>query len=453
MSLGMFDSFITGHWFDAPAKQLWSDGAQLQAWLDVESSLAAVQAELGLIPPAAAATIARCADARHFDLAALSRDIAFAQHPLTPVLHRFEALCGEPAAGFLHWGATTQNIFDTASALQMRRTHALLDRQLGQAQDTLCTLALAHQATPMAGRTHGQHALPITLGLKLAGWLDELDRHRQRLRERLPAAFVACMGGAVGSFAAMGAEGPEVERRVAARLGLEPAGLPLRSSYDRAADYLATLGLLAGTAQKIAQDIVFMQRTEIGEVSEAFHSGKVGSSTMAQKRNPSTALLLASLARLLRTRLPAAFEAQVRMDEGDSAATNVTDTLLPEVAVLAVSITETLARLVQGLVVDADAMRRNLGATQGLIAAEAAMMQLGRLVGRHAAHRLLYEASQRVHAEGLPFARAIAEHPLLAGRAVGIDLQAALDPLAYVGQSQALTESTVDRVSRAARAT
>src|SRR3990167_6115501 len=290
MAIGMFESFITGHWFSAPAKAIWSDSATLQAWLDVEAALAHAQAGLAVIPAEAA------------------KAIAFAQHPLVPVLHRFEELCGEPAAGFIHWGATTQNIFDTASALQMVRTHRLLAGHLDAAIAALAALALEHQATPMAGRTHGQHALPMTLGFKLAGWVDELGRGRRRLAERLASSFPASMGGAIGTFAATGPLGPAVQALVAQQLGLLSADMPLRSSYDRASDYLAALGLLAGTAQKIAQDVVFLQRTEVGEVAEAFHIGKVGSSTMAQKRNPSMALLLVSLARMLRTRTQAALE-------------------------------------------------------------------------------------------------------------------------------------------------
>lgn len=446
MSLGMFDSFITGHWFDAPAKRLWSDGAQLQAWLDVESSLAAVQAELGLIPPAAAATIARCADARHFDLAALSRDIAFAQHPLTPVLHRFEALCGEPAAGFLHWGATTQNIFDTATALLMHRTHRLLTDHLAAANRALGQLALRHSDTPMAGRTHGQQALPISLGYKLAGWIDELARDRARLDERLAASFPAAMGGAIGTYAALGPHGPEVERRLAQRLGLQSGGLPMRSSFDRGADYLHGLGLLAASTQRIAQDLVFLQRSEVGEISEAFHDGKVGSSTMAHKRNPSTALLLVSLSRLLRSRMPLALEAMVRADEGDSSSTNVTDTLLPEIAVLAVSVAAQLRRLAEGLVVHAAAMRRNLDLTRGLIVSEAVMMRLAPLLGRHEAHRMLYDAAQRVLDDGQSLLEAVSAHPALSGRALPDGLAEALDPAAYLGLSAELTRATVGRV-------
>ncbi len=446
MAVGMFESFTTGHWFSASAKAIWSDVATLQAWLDVEAALARAQAELGVIPAEVAPVIAAHAHAERFDMPRLAEDIAFAQHPLVPVLHQFEQLCGEPAAGFIHWGATTQNIFDTASALQMLRTHALLAGHLDAAIDALAALALTHQATPMAGRTHGQHALPMTLGFKLAGWMDELDRSRQRLQERLAPSFPASMGGAIGTFAATGPLGPQVQALMARQLGLQPGGLAMRSSYDRVGDYLAALGLLAGTAQKIAQDVVFMQRTEVGEVAEAFHIGKVGSSTMAQKRNPSTALLLASLSRMLRTRTQAALETMVRMDEGDSSATNVADTLLPEIAIIATSVAETLARLAQGLVVDSVAMGRNLALSNGLIASEAVMMRLTRRMGRHEAHRLLYAAAQRAQSEGVPFVDAIRAQPPFDGGELPPDLLQALDAAAYVGESVALTVQTVTSV-------
>ncbi len=442
----MFESFFTRHWSSEAAKEIWRDRATLQAWLTVESELAQVQAELEIIPADAAHRIALMADAQLFDIDRLSAEIAFTQHPLVPVLRRFEALCGEPAAGFIHWGATTQNVFDTACALQMTRTHALVAGHLDAAIDTLCGLAIEHRTTPMAGRTHGQHALPTTFGFKLAAWVDELDRDRARLRQRLAPSFPVFMGGAIGTFAATGPCGPEVQARLAARLGLAAAELPVRSSYDRAADYISALGLLAGTAQKIGQDVVFLQRTEVGEAAEAFHTGKVGSSTMAQKRNPSTALLLVSLARMLRGQVPLALEAMVRMDEGDSSATNVTDCLLPEVAILAASVAQTLERLVAGLVAEPQAMRRNLMLTNGLIASEAAMMRLTEVMGRHEAHGLLYDAAQRSQSEGVPLMEAIAEHPLAKSHRLPADLARSLDPVAYVGQSAKLASEVVTRV-------
>jgi 3-carboxy-cis,cis-muconate cycloisomerase len=446
MPVGMFESFITGHWFSAEAKQLWSDQATLQSWLTVEAALARVQAQLGLVPAEAAQVIARHCHAADFDTARLAQDIAFAQHPLVPVLQLLQQRCGEPAAGYLHWGATTQNIFDTACALQMRETHRLQQRDLDAALAALATLAGRHRSTPMAGRTHGQHALPMSFGFKLAGWIDELARDRDRLQQRLAASFPACMGGAIGSFAAMGPLGPEVERRLAQELGLQPAGLPMRSSFDRACDYVQALGLLAGTAQKLALEVIFLQRTEIGEVSESFHLGKVGSSTMAHKRNPSTAQLLASLARLLRLRVPAALDAVVRMDEGDASSTNVTDTLLPEIAILGASVAATLRRLAEGLQVDVEAMRRNLDLTGGLITSEAVMMKLTHRMGRHQAHHLLYQVAQQAQSEGRPFQQVLAEHAGLGGE-LPAELQQALEPASYLGESAAITDAVLARLA------
>lgn len=435
MHIGMFESCITGHWFSAASKAVWDDQGQLQAWLDVEAALALAQAELGVIPPEAAHTIAAQAQVQRLDLARLASDIAFAQHPLVPVLRQLEALCGEPAAGYVHWGATTQNIFDTATALQMVRSHALITQALDQARDTLAEGARRHADTVMAGRTHGQHALPMTWGYKLATWLEELARTRQRLDQRLAASFPACVGGAIGTHAAMGPAGPQVEAALARRLGLLPAGLASRAAFDRPCDYFSALGLLAGTAQKIGQDLVFLQRTEIGEVAEAFHWGKVGSSTMAQKRNPATGQLLISLARLLRGRLPMALEAMARADEGDSSSTNLTDVLVPEIALLGVAVAETLARLLGGLVVDAAAMQRNLDLTGGLIATEAVMMRLGPTLGRHEAHHLLYEVAQRAQSQGRSFRDCLLDEPRLAGVVSAQTLAQWLDPAAYTGLS------------------
>jgi 3-carboxy-cis,cis-muconate cycloisomerase len=444
----MLDSFFTRHWFNEEAKAIWDDAATLQAWLTVEAALALAQGDLSVIPLEAATTIAGKAHAQAFDFERLSKDIAFAQHPFVPVLRQFEALCGEPAAGFIHWGATTQNIFDTATSLQMLETHKVLARHLGGAIAALTTLAERHHATVQAGRTHGQHALPMTFGFKVAGWIDELDRDRLRLAERLASSFVASLGGAIGTFAAMGAKGREVEVLMAARLGLLPAGLPMRSSYDRVSDFVCGLGLLAGTTQKIAQDVVFMQRTEIGEVEEAFHNGKVGSSTMAQKRNPSLALMLVSLSRMMRSRIPLAMESMARMDEGDSSATNVTDVLLPEIAILACSVAETLSRLASGLVVHGEAMKRNLDVSNGLIASEAVMMRLTATMGRHEAHHLLYEAAQRTVAEDMPFLDAIRERARQAGHALPDDLASSLDASAYIGESSTLALEMVQRIRR-----
>ena len=432
----MFDSFFSRHWFSERAKAIWSDRATLQAWLEVEAALAQAQAELDMVPAAAAQTIKANARAELFDLDRLAADIARVQHPFVPVLKQFEDICGEPAAGFIHWGATTQNIFDTAAALQLRRSHALLTEQVDASIAAMARLAVQHRDVPQAGRTHGQHALPMTFGFKVAGWLDEVCRHRARLVAQEGRAFVAALGGAIGTFAAMAGRGRAVQARMAEILGLTPATLPMRSSFDRGADYVGTLGLFAGTAEKIAHEVAFMQRTEIGEAEEASHWGKVGSSTMAQKRNPSVAVNLIGMARMVRSRVPLALESMVRADEGDAAAANVADALLPEAAILAVSLAEKLAQLMDGLVVHPEIMRRNLDLSGGSIMAEAVMMRLAERIGRHRAHHLLYEVAQRSVAENVAFATALAEHPTLDGFDVGL----LLDPATYLGEAPACVD-------------
>lgn len=445
MNVGLFDSFITRGWYSPEARRIWSDEGTLQAWLKVEAVLAWAQGELGLIPRDAAAVIAKHTAITGFDLERLADEIAFAQHPFVPVLRQFERLCGEPAAGYLHWGATTQNIFDTASALQMAETHALMASALTGAIDRLAVLAETHQHTLQAGRTHGQHALPMTFGFKVAGWLEELGRARARLAMRFGSSFVVSMGGAIGTFAGMGERGPAVEKFMAEKLGLAAAGLPARASGDRVADYVAALGLLAGTVGRIAQDIVFLQRTEIGEVTESFHLGKMGSSTMAQKRNPATALMLISMTRLLRARVSLIGESMVRFDEGDSSATNVSDVTLPEVAILAVSIAETLERLVSGLVVDAEAMARNLALTRGLIASEAVMMRLTGIMGRHEAHHAVYDAAQAALTGSAPFLEVLREQLHAKGQALPDGVERSLAVENYTGESARLTEEAVGR--------
>ncbi len=445
MPIGMFDSLITGHWFNAEAIKIWDDHATIQAWLDVEAALAQAQAELGIIPQQAADTIRQKADVAALDFDQLSQDIAHAQHPFVPVLRRFEALCGDPAAGYVHWGATTQNIFDTATALQMRKTHALLTKALSACVLRLAVLAQEHRQTLQAGRTHGQHALPMTFGYKVLSWLVELQRSNNRLNERTETSFVACMGGAIGTFAAMNGRGCAVEALMAQKLGLQPATVPARASFDRISDYLSALGLLAGSIEKLAQDIVFMQRSEVGEVEEAFHMGKMGSSTMAQKRNPSTALTLISLCRMVRSRVGLAVETMVRMDEGDSSATNIADITVREIAILAVSAAEMLTSLVQGLVVHADAMRRNLDLSGGLILAEAVMMQLSQDIGRHQAHHLLYKAAQQTAITGTPFLDNI-EHELSHYQSSGQNVTLELDPASYLGEILVLIDRLAPKV-------
>ena len=441
MAVGMYDSFFTRHWFSQGAKDIWSDRATLQSWLDVELALARAQADIGMIPKQAAATIAAKASADAFDLDALTAATQTTLHPFVPVLHQFEKLCGPEVAGFIHWGVTTQNIFDTATALQLRATHELIVGDLGRLLAKLAQLAHDHRDVSQAGRTHGQHALPITFGFKIAGWHAELARELLHIESRTADAFVASMGGAVGTFAAMNGRGRAVQERVAALLGLGSNSVPSRASSDGFAAYASALAPLAATIEKIANEVVFLQRTEIAEVEERFDMGKIGSSTMAQKRNPARAQNLIGLAKMLRSRVPLVVEAMVRANEGDAAASNAGDTALAEIAILGASLVEGCARLVEGLTVDTAAMQRNLDASGGLILSEAIMMELAPLIGRHKAHDLLYDVAMERVRTGRPFVELLSKHKLLAPHVAKLDLQRLLDPRAYLGDAISMADA------------
>ncbi len=434
-SIGLLSSVLCKHWFHPPVVAIWTDGATLSAWSEVEVALAAAQAELGLIPADAAATIARRLEGVKLDPQRLAADIAHTMHPFVPVLHQLEELCGEPAAAYLHWGATTQNIFDTGAALQLKRSHALLLESIDQALAALATLARDHRDTPQAGRTHGQHALPITFGFKVAAWHAEMRRHRERLVSASHGAFIASMGGAVGAFAAMAGRGREVQALVAQRLGLESNELPVRCAYDHTAAYVSALAMMGSTVEKIAGEVFTLQRSEIAEVEEGFHRGKVGSSTMAQKRNPGLVMNLTGLSRLLRSRVPIALEAIVRHDEGDGASNNICDVTLPETVICAVSLAHGLARLAEGLVVDPAAMSRNLGRSGGLIVSEAVMMALAPHIGRHHAHKVLYDVAQDTAEGGGSFATRLRDHSLVQPLLDRLDIDVLLDPARYVGEA------------------
>jgi len=439
-SIGLLGSIFSRNWFHAPALALWTDAASLRAWVDAEVALAQAQAELGLIPADAARTIAARLHDMAFDDARLVADIAHTMHPFVPVLRQLEERCGEPAAAWLHWGATTQNIVDTGMALQLERSHALLLDGIDRSLRGLARLAHDYRDAPMAGRTHGQHALPITFGFKVAGWHGEMRRQGERIRFAARGAFVVSMGGAVGAFAAMDGQGRKVQAGVAQRLGLEVNDLPQRSIYDRQGAYISALGLLAATVEKIAAEVFTLQRTEFGEVAEGFHRGKVGSSTMAQKRNPGLVMNLVGLARLLRSRIPLVLEAMVRHDEGDGTANNICETTLPEAVCCAVSLAQGLATLADGLAVDTAAMERNLKLSGGMIASEAVMMALARHIGRHHAHQVLYDVAQDTAEGGGEFVERLRNHALVKRLSIELDLDALVNPVNYLGEASACVD-------------
>src|SRR5689334_20843884 len=271
---------------DPGIRALYKQENRWQAWLDVEAALAKAQAELGIIPKDAAVAIAAKSHLKLMDRAKIDEGFRRTGHTLVPLVWELGRIVGEPHGGWVHWGATTQNITQTGDLLVLRQAHAIFLKQMGEILGGMADLAERTADMPMAGRTHGQHAVPATFGYKVAVWIDELLRHVERLRQLAPRLFVAMLGGGAGTFASLGRQGPPVQAAIGRLLGFGSMTVPSRALGDHLAENICILGLLAATSSKIGREIYTLMKTEFGEVEEPVPPGTVGSSTMPQKRNP-----------------------------------------------------------------------------------------------------------------------------------------------------------------------
>jgi 3-carboxy-cis,cis-muconate cycloisomerase len=449
----VLDSRVLGRLFTSAEMQaVFTDRAMIQAWLDAETGLSAAQAELGLIPESAAAAIAAAADAARFDLDAISAEIQRTAHPLVPLLRQLGAAAGPEAAAYLHYGATTQDITDTGLALQLRQAVAILERLLAGLTGTLADLAERHRDLPMIGRTHAQHALPITLGFKFAVLADECARHLDRVAEARPRALVGQLGGAVGSLAAFGASGLAVRQRMMDRLGLANAAIPWHTARDGFTELVCVAAMIAATCGKIANEVRVLQRTEVAELEEPFALGKVGSSTMPHKRNPMFAEYVISGAIMCRQAPANMLAAMHQEHERDMGLWGVDWAVLPETFCRAAAVLEQTTWILSGLIVHAEAMDRNLRLLGDIVLSEAAMMHLAGDIGRTEAHDVVYHAAMRAWEDGGTLRQALAD-----GAGAGLpdgrvaELDELLVPEKYLGSCQELTDQVIAQV-RARRA-
>jgi adenylosuccinate lyase len=442
-----FDSFYLKDRYGSPEmRAIWDDHATIQRWLDVEAALAAAEAELGIVPRAAARDISRHAKVERLDLAAMKRDFDRTWNPVMPLVDALRAVLPPRSARWVHWGATSKNIMDTGTALQIRDSYAVVLRGIDEVADALATLAERHRDTLMAGRTHGQHALPVTFGYKAAVWLDELGRQRERLLASRPRVLVGEFGGAIGTLAALGRPGLEVQKRMMRRLGLGVPLVPAKTAGDRFAEFFLLLAMLSATLGKIAQNIYNLQQTDVDEVTE-FTEGKVGSSAMPHKLNPVASGSVVLLGRLLRARAGPILDYVHAEWEDDHRQGETAWSFAPEVCLLMGAQLQLSIRLLRTLVVKPENMVRNLDRAGGGVLSEAVMMALADSVGRDRAHEHVLRLSRQALAAGVPFRQAAAEDPELKRHVSPRRLAAALD---YRG-SLGLAGHFVDRVLAAHR--
>lgn len=415
---------------------------EVQRWLDVEAALARVEAAHGLVPAEAAREITAKASVERLDLDRLAEDIRRAVHPIMPFVRAFAAVCEDGHGEYVHWGTTTQDVLDTGLVLRLQEADTLIRRDLDELVGALRDRALEHRDTPMAGRTHAQHAVPITFGYKLAVWVDELQRHRATLDHIHDEVFVGQFGGATGTLAALGMTGLEVRRDLMAELGLGEPVISWHVARDRIAHYAFILTLVAAAIQRLALEVVALQRDEIGEVFEPYHAGKVGSSTMPHKRNPSMSEALVTLGELVKGDARTALAGLSSLHERDKAVYAIEADYVPRVCRHVHRMIQLATTVVRGMTVDPQRMRRNLETSNGQLFSERAMMALADRVGRQSAHDVVYEASMTAFEAGEHLRDALARHSQVTNALT----TAELDELFDLGEINQPAGVFVDRV-------
>jgi adenylosuccinate lyase len=445
----VMDSVVYGHLWGTPElREEFSDAGRTQAWLDILAALAGAQAELGLIPEAAAAEIADKARVELVDLEEVAARTRRTGHSTLGLIQVLRELLGPGAGEWVYYGATVQDVTDTWTGLVMQRMTAIVVRDLRRVEASLLQLAAEHRDTIMVGRTHGQPGLPITFGFKAAVWAAEVRRHLDRWLGSAERLAVGQLAGAVGTCSFWGEQALELQRRFCRRLGLGTPDMTWLTARDRVAEFTWLLGMSTGTVAKIGREVYNLARLEVGELREPFRPGLVGSITMPHKRNPELSEHLGTLARVVRSAAGLALEGMIHDHERDGTAWKAEWAFLPEACMAAGAATGFGVELVGGLQVDAARMAQNLRAQEGYVLSEPVLVVLAARLGKHTAQEVVYQAAMAGIDRRLSFREALLDDPRLASVLSEEELDGVLDPTNALGRAGEL----VDRVLAAGRA-
>lgn len=423
--------------FACPAvDRIFADAATVQRMLDFEAALIRSEARADVIPASAVEPVTSMCDAKLFDLGALSESAARAGNLAIPLIKELTAKVAASdrnAAGFVHWGATSQDVIDTAIVLQLRDAIGLIEADLAHIRTLLCDLAIRYRATPMAGRTWMQQAVPIVLGLKFAGWADALERHAIRLSRSREQVSVLQFGGAAGTLASLKDQGLNVARVLADELSLKLPTMPWHAHRDRFADVATTLGLLSGTLGKIGRDLSILSQTEVSEVLEPEGVGRGASSTMPQKRNPLTAAVLLAAV----TRVPALVStmltAMVQENERGLGGWHAEWETLPQIVRLTAGALYHLRAAVADLEICPDRMQKNLDSTCGLLFAEAATIALAPFIGKSQANAVVESCAREALSGRKHLREVLQQNEIISTHLAIADVERLFDSLAYLG--------------------
>jgi 3-carboxy-cis,cis-muconate cycloisomerase len=437
------DSAIFRDIFSTEAmRRVFSDENRVQKYLDIEAALAKVQARLGIIPKDAAEEIVKHCRASEYDFALLKKQTERIGYPVLPVVQQLVKQCANGVGEWCHWGATTQDITDTATVLQIREALDLVESEIKAISKALAGLAKKYRDTPMAGRSNLQQAVPITFGFKAATLLSGFDRHLERLKELRPRVLVGEFGGAAGTLASLGKDGLKVQEGLMKELGLGQPAIAWHTMRDAIAETGCFLGLVTGTLGKIATDVKLMMQTEVEEVYEPFAEGRGSSSTMPQKRNPISCNYIVACTSMVRQNVAALLDAMVEDHERSTGPWEIEWISVPEIFCLASGALNQARFLMEGLEVDPARMRANLDLTRGLIVSEAVMMGLGPALGRQRAHDLVYDICRKSITAKESFLDLLAADPDISKHMKRDELAKLVDPSNYLG----VAGEMIDRV-------
>lgn len=442
----VIDSAIFRDQFGTEAtRRIFSDESTVQRWLDVEASLARVQARMGIIPQAAADEIIAKARVELIDLAELKREMDRTAHPIVPLLRAMKKVCSGDAGEYIHWGATTQDIIDSGTVLQLRDALAVIEARYRELLDKLVALAAKHRDLVMVARSHGQQALPITFGFKVAVWVEEMRRNLDRFEAMKARVLVGQFSGAVGTLAALGEQGFAVQEALFEDLGLACPRIHWHVSRDGMAELACTLAICTSTLGKIAHEVYSLQKTETAELEEPFAMGKVGSSTMPHKRNPPTCETVVAISRVVRGIAPTALESMMAEHERDKIVLQAEREFVSRLCCLADAAAAKMNYVIGDLTVRGPNMEKNLHLQRGLLMSEAVMMGLSEALGRQEAHEIVYEVCMDVFERGGDFLEGLMARPEVTAKLDEAAIRKLLDPHGYTGLAGRFVDRVVSR--------
>jgi 3-carboxy-cis,cis-muconate cycloisomerase len=443
----VFDSILFRDAFGTPGmREVFSDLALISRYVEVEVALAKAEARCGVIPAEAAEEIAARATIGTLDFDLLRHETDIVGYPILPLVHQLVKQCGE-AGRYVHWGATTQDIMDTAVILQVREGLRIVEEDIAALRGILADLSRRYRNTPMAGRTHLQQALPITFGYKTAIWLAMFDRHAERLEQLRPRVLVGEFAGAAGTLASLGDKGLEVQKALCEELGLGVPASTWHVARDGLAETINFLGLITGSLGKIALDIMIMASTEFAEVYEPFVEGRGASSTMPQKRNPISSELMLAAAKGVRQHAGLMLDAMIHDFERATGPWHAEWMAIPEAFVLTAGALHQAKFALGGLIVDEARMAQNLDMSKGLIVAEAVMMHLAPFMGRQQAHDIVYASCRIVNEQGGTLAEVLAQDPEISKHFDRATLDRLTSPANYLGLAPEMVDKVLQQSS------